>query len=95
MAYVRLSIVKASRGQEARVNDLMKQLADTVRALPGCKESMLLKSDDGTGEVARIAIYDDPRAAADAANSAHVMSLRSELHLHVEPGHVERSFDTL
>lgn len=95
MAYVRLSIVKPSRGQEARVEQLIRQLADAVRTSPGCLQSMVMKADDGSGEFARVAIYESARAGADAANNAHVMALRSELHLVVEPGHQERSFDEI
>jgi len=95
MAYVRLSIVKPIRGQEAHVERLLRELADTVRAMPGCLQSMTMRADDGSGELARVAIYESERAAAEAANSSHVMALRSELHLNVEAGHVERSFDEI
>jgi quinol monooxygenase YgiN len=92
MAYVRLSIVKPARGREARVAEIMQQLADAAAKQPGCRESFNLKSDDASGELARIAIYSDEAAAAQAANDAHIMALRSELHLAIEPGHSERSF---
>jgi quinol monooxygenase YgiN len=95
LAYVRLSIVKPSRGQQAHVEKLMHDIADAVRGMPGCQQSMVLKADDSSGEIARIAVYDSDRSAANAANNPHVMALRSELHLSVEPGHLERSFDEI
>lgn len=94
MAYVRISIVRPHRGQAERVERLMRDLA-SVGKHEGCIQSMLLKADDGTGELARVAIYTDVHASAAAANDTHIMSIRSELHLHIEPGHIERSFDTM
>jgi len=95
MAFVRISIMRPARGQAERVESLLRDLADTVSRTPGCLQSMLLSADDGTGELGRIAVYENEEAANEAANSTHVMALRSELHLIVEPGQVERSFDTL
>jgi quinol monooxygenase YgiN len=95
MAFVRLSIMKPNRGQAERVETMLRELAETVAKNPGCIQSMLLAADDGTGELGRIAVYESAEAANDSANNAHVMALRSELHLIVEPGHVERSFETL
>ena len=94
MAYVRISIVRTMRGQSERVETLMRQLAESVAKHEGCTQSMLLQSDDGTGELARVAVYTDAQASAATANDAHIMALRSELHLVIEPGHVERSFES-
>ena len=93
MAYVRISIVRPMRGQSERVETLMRQLAESVAKHEGCTQSMLLQSDDA-GELARVAVYTDAQASAATANDAHIMALRSELHLVIEPGHVERSFES-
>ncbi len=95
MAYVRLSIAQPVRGQAERVERIMRELADAAGKSTGCSASYVLKSRDDSGEIARIAIYDDDTAADSAANDDHIMALRSELHLHIEPGHTERSFTTL
>jgi hypothetical protein len=95
MAYVRISIVKASRGNADRVEKLVRDLAGNASRQPGCQQSLVLRADDGSGELGRIAIYDSERSAANAANDAHHMALRSELHLAIEPGHIERSFETV
>lgn len=95
MPYVRISTVKPNAGREQHVEKLMRDIAESVAATPGCRESTVLKSDDSSGEIVRITIYDDDRAAAQTANDAHVMALRSELHLAVEAGHSERSYHTL
>jgi len=94
MPYIRLSIAKPRRGEEARLEELMSKLADTVRTQPGCIASHLLKPHDDSGEIARIAIYENENVAETAANSQTVMSLRSEIHLASEPGHAERAFFT-
>jgi quinol monooxygenase YgiN len=95
MAYVRLSVVQPRRGEAARVEHIMRELADSARTTPGCTASYLLKAHDDSGEIARIAIYDDEAAADKVANSQHILSLRSELHLLIEAHHVERGFSSI
>jgi quinol monooxygenase YgiN len=92
VTYIRLSIVRPRRGEEKRVEDLMRKLAAAVSETDGCLQSYVLRPDDESSEVARIAIYTDETAGEKAANSQHIMSLRSELHLCSEAGHVERAF---
>lgn len=95
MPYIRLSIAKPRRGQEARLEELMRKLDDIIRHQPGCLSSYLLRPHDDSGEIARIAIYESEDAAESTANNQTVMALRSEIHLACEPGHVERAFFTL
>ncbi|GMV85354.1 MAG: hypothetical protein AMXMBFR80_12100 [Dehalococcoidia bacterium] len=95
MPYIRLSIAKPRRGQEARLEELMRKLDATLRQQPGCLSSYLLKPHDDSGEIARIGIYENEHVAEAAANSQSVMALRSEIHLASEPGHIERAFFTL
>ena len=95
MPYIRLSINKARRGQEARLEELMRKLDETLRSQPGCLTSYLLKPHDDSGEFARIAIYENEDLAESAANNQSVMAIRSEIHLASEPDHVERAFFTL
>ena len=92
MAYVRLSINRPRRGEEQRMEDLMRKLAALTSEQEGCTASYLLRPHDDSGEIARIAIYNDEASAGQAANSQSVMALRSEIHLLTEPGHVERAF---
>lgn len=94
MAYVRLTIVKPARGREAAVEGLMRRLAEAGSQQPGCITSYVLHPHDDSGEVARLAVYEDEASAEKAATSDTILSLRSELHLCVEPGHVERAFFT-
>ena len=92
MSYVRLSIAKPLRGQEARLEELMRKLVALSAEQEGCVETFLLRPHDNSDEIARIAVYTDEHVAENAANSASFMALRSELHLVAEPGHVERAF---
>lgn len=92
MPYVRISIQKPTRGNEARVEELMRKLEGMIASQPGCTASFLLKPHDDSGEIARIAIYEDEDAAEAAANVQNIMAIRSEIHLITEPGHIERAF---
>lgn len=94
MAYVRISIVKPRKGQDAEVEELMRKINDVASKASGCREVFLLRPHDDSGEIARMAIYDSEDAAEAAANSHTVLALRSQLHLLVEPGHIERAFFT-
>jgi len=92
VSYVRLSIMKPRRGDEARVNELLAKLNEASRGHPGFEQGLVLRPHDDSGEIARIAIYRDEASAEAVANTDRVLALRSELHLDVEPGHIERAF---
>ena len=95
MAYIRLSVVHPHRGEEARVTELMRKLADAATETPGCTMSYLLEPRDKSGEIARISAYGTEADADRAANTQHFLSLRSELHLHIDAGHTERAFSSI
>lgn len=92
MSYIRLSIARPRRGEEARLEDLMRKLNDLSKDQDGCIESFILKPNDDSSEIARIVVYRDEHVAEAAANSQSFMAIRSEIHLLSEPGHVERAF---
>ncbi|MGE5595055.1 MAG: antibiotic biosynthesis monooxygenase [Hyphomicrobiales bacterium] len=92
MPYIRLSVARPIRGQEKRMEELMRRLADLIGESEGCLESYLLRPHDDSGEIARIAIYKDEESAEHAANNDTIMAIRSEMHLISEPGHIERAF---
>jgi heme-degrading monooxygenase HmoA len=95
MAYVRISIVKPRRGEEAHAEEIIRKLAALSADSAGCQSSQVLKPRDDSGEIARIVVYDTEASAEAIANSTTMLSLRSELHLLIEPGHVERAFFTV
>ena len=93
MPYVRISIARPRPGQEQRLAELQKQIADHVAKQPGCERSYLLRPRDNSGDVCRITIWDSEAQAEAVANSDHMMALRSELNLAAaEGGHTERAF---
>jgi quinol monooxygenase YgiN len=92
MPYIRLTVAKPTRGNEARLEQLMRKLGELSEGQPGFIEGYLLRPKDDSGEIARVAIYADEAAAEATANSQSWMALRSEIHLCVEPGHQDRAF---
>jgi len=95
LAYIRLSIARPRRGQEARLAEIMNKLAAVAEKQAGCQQTFVLKSGDDSGDLARITVYTDRAAGEAAANDASMMALRSEMHLIVEPDHQERAFFSL
>jgi quinol monooxygenase YgiN len=92
MPYFRLSIARPRRGDEQRFEEVMRKLNELGAATEGCLATYLLRTHDDSGEIARLAIYENEAAAAAAANTNSFLSLRAELHLISEPGHQERAF---
>jgi quinol monooxygenase YgiN len=95
MAYVRLSVVKPRPGCEDRTVDLLEALSAATADTPGWQANYVVRPHDDSGEVVRISIYDDESSAEREAATASVLSLRSELHLVIEPNHRERAFFSL
>jgi quinol monooxygenase YgiN len=95
MTYIRLSIARARKGEDQRLEELMRKLTDLAAEQEGCTASYLLRPHDDSGEVARITIYTNEAAAEQAANNQSVMAIRSEIHLISESGHEERAFFSL
>ena len=95
MPYIRISIVTPRRGEEQATEEVMRKLDAAVSSAPGCLQSYVLKPHDNSGEIARLTIYENEDAAEAAANSAHILSLRSEINILSDGKHVERAFFTL
>lgn len=92
MPYIRLSITKPRRGEEAHLEEVVRKLSALSASQDGCIESYVLRPHDDSGEIVRIAVYADELTAERAANSQSFLALRSEQHLISEPGHIERAF---
>jgi heme-degrading monooxygenase HmoA len=92
MAFVRLSVVKPRPGQEQRAIELLEALSAATADSPGWQANYVLRPHDDSGEIARISIYDSESSAEREAATSSVLSLRSELHLVIEPDHRERAF---
>lgn len=92
MTYIRLSVVKPRPGQEESTVKILHALSAATAGSPGWLGNYVLRPHDDSGDLARISIYEDEASAEREAATPSVMSLRSELHLIVEPGHRERGF---
>ena len=92
MPYIRISIAKPWKGEEENLRKVLERLNEEASAREGCLGTHLIRANDDSGDVGRIAIYRDEAAADAAASSQSIMSLRSEMHLLVQPGHTERAF---
>lgn len=93
MPYVRFSIMRPMAGHEAEVERLNRELLDFYRRCPGCLATYLVKAADNSGEVGRLTIWEREEDADRAANADHSLALRSQLHLRIQPGHADRSFE--
>jgi hypothetical protein len=93
MLYVRLSLVYALPGRAEEVARIMDDLVDFYQKQDGYVAGYKLWSADETGDIGRITVWRDLHAADAAAQSNHVLSLRSELVPLIEEGsHEERGF---
>ena len=81
MPYIRLTIAKPTRGQEARLEELMRKLGEFSEGQPGFIDAGCFAPKDDSGEIARVAVYADEASAEAMANNQSWMALRSEIHL--------------
>jgi heme-degrading monooxygenase HmoA len=91
MAYVRLSIMKPLPGSESELHAAQKDLLKFFAQQPGFVDGYILRAQDGSGEVGRVGIWESESHADHAANSDHVLAVRSELMRLVREDN-ERSF---
>jgi len=92
MPYVRISLMRPMSGQGPEVERLNRELLDFYRRCPGCLAAYYLEAADGSGEVGRLTVWEREEDADRAANAEHSLAMRSQLHLRIQPGHVDRSF---
>jgi quinol monooxygenase YgiN len=91
--YVRLSLMNPKPGNERRVSELIDKIIEYLPSQPGYIRGYKLVSGDPQGRIGRIAVYRSEQDADNAAQTQHILSIRSELLQLVEEGsHVERSY---
>lgn len=94
MPYVRVSIVKPKSGDDAEVRRIMDELIGFFTHQPGYLDGFRIDARDGTGFLGRITVWQDEASADRAAQTDHVLSLRSQLNPVVEEGtHEEHAFE--
>ncbi len=91
--YIRLSLMDPKPGKDDLVSGLMDNLLQFFSTRPGYVRGYSLLSGDPQGRVGRITMWDSEEEADHAANTQHVLSVRSELlQLIEEDSHIERSY---
>jgi quinol monooxygenase YgiN len=94
MPQIRISLMRAKPGHAEDVARIMGELLTSYRTQPGYIDGYLLRSADSAGDIGRVTIWSSEAATDAAAQTAHVLSERSELlPLIEEESHVERSFE--
>lgn len=92
--YVRFSLMKPKRGQKERVIELHRQLVEWLPGQPGFVRGYLILSGDPYGRVGHLNVYRSEEDAERVAQTQHILSLRSELNLIIEPeSHAEHSYE--
>lgn len=91
--YVRLSLSLAKPGMEETVLRLHRNLVESLRGQPGFVRGYVIVDGDPDGRVGHLNVYESEAAADHAAQSQHVLSVRSELLQSIEEdSHVERTW---
>ncbi len=94
--YIRLSLMNPKPGEEKLVAGLMDNLLDYFTKQPGYVRGYALLDGDPQGRVGRITLWESEEQADHAANTQHVLTVRSEIMLRIEENsHIERSYTAL
>ena len=91
--YVRLSLMNPKPGEEKLVAGLMDNLLEFFSDKPGFVRGYSLLDGDPQGRVGRITMWASEAEADAAANTQHVLTVRSEIMQRIEEdSHIERSY---
>ena len=91
--YVRLSLMSPKEGMLDEVLELHRKLVEWLPGQPGFVRGYLIVEGDPQGRVGHLNVYRAEQDADRAAQTEHVLSLRSEMMLLIEDdSHVERSY---
>ena len=91
--YIRVSLATPKPGNEERVSQLMDDMLTFLPSQPGYVRGYKILSGDPEGRLGRIGVYESEAAADHAAQTDHILAVRSELmQLIEEDSHSERSY---
>lgn len=94
MPYVRVSILKPKSGQATEVRRIMDELSSFFARQSGYATGYRIDAQDGTDLLGRVTVWNDEHAADLAAQTDHVLALRSALNPLVEgDSHEEHAFE--
>jgi quinol monooxygenase YgiN len=94
MAYVRVSTMTPSAGREAEAAQINRKLITFYRDQPGCLHTTYLRAVDGSNQIGRVTFWETSAHADRAALAERSIYLRSRLHLVIQNGYEDRSFET-
>lgn len=90
--YVRLSLMIPKPGHEGRVSEIMEDLLAFLRTQPGHVRGYKLVRTYPYAGIGRLTVWQSEQDADNAAQTAHVLAVRSELLQITEEDHVERAY---
>lgn len=76
-----------------KVEGLLEALDNHLGSQPGYILGFRFASLEGGDQVGRVSVWASREAANHAAGLTHTVALRSEIHLFIQPGHVEDLFE--
>ncbi len=92
MPYIRITLMRPLPGHEAEVHEMNRELAGYYRTQAGCLQSTAMRAADGSGQAARVSLWESEAAADAAASTERSLSLRSRLQQVVGRDHQDLSF---
>ena len=93
MLYIRISLMVPLAGHAEAAADLLDAVANYLNGQPGYLGAYVLQPQASTGMIGRVTLWEDEASADAVAQSAHMLSLRSELvPLIAEASHLEFGF---
>jgi hypothetical protein len=91
---VRLSLMKPKPGEEQKVLDLHNKLLEWLPGQQGFVRGYVIAGGDPQARVGHLDIWRTGDDAKNAAQSQHVLSVRSQLNLLIEPeSHAEHAYE--
>jgi quinol monooxygenase YgiN len=93
MLYIRISLMIPLPGHAEAASDLLDAVANYLNGQQGYLGAYVLQPQPTTGMIGRVTLWEDEASADLVAQSAHMLSLRSELApLIAESSHLEFGF---
>ena len=94
MPYVRVSLMRSKDASSAEAGKIVDDLIGYMSKQPGYVTGWRMTAQDGTGLLGRITIWNTEADADHAAQTDHVLALRSQLNPLVEEGsHEEHALE--
>lgn len=79
MPFIRLALMKPREGRAEELQNLQEELIRYFKTLPGYLEGYLVETDDGSGRVGRVTMWEHDTDADRAAQQQHVLTIRSTM----------------